>query len=82
MKIFLKTTKDELPNNCLSEEQLFQKNKIILNNVRNFLFLNKIDENYEIVLNNLLKYFEEIEEYKYCRDILKIKEMNFEIFSN
>lgn len=80
MKIFLKTTKDELPNNCLSEEQLFQKNKIILNNVRNFLFLNKIDENYEIVLNNLLKYFEEIEEYKYCRDILKIKEMNFEIF--
>jgi len=80
MKIFLKTTNDELPNSCLNAEQLFKKNKIILNNLRFYLFCNKIDEKSEIVLNNLLKYFEEIEKYKYCNDVLRIKEMNFEFF--
>jgi len=65
----------------LTADQLLQKNIIILNHIRDSLVIKKITQKETDYLNFLLKYFEDIEEYRYCSDIMKIFEMNNELFS-
>jgi len=64
----------------LTEEQNFQKNVIILNDLKQKFAVYKIREKDKLYLEYLLKYFEELEEYRYCSDIMKIFELNDEIF--
>lgn len=80
MKIFLPPKKDCLINSSLTDEEFFRKNVIYLDKIRSLVFIQGMTEEIQEVLNELLKYFEQIEEYKYCTDIQKIFEMNEELF--
>ena len=80
MKIFLPPKKDSFINSSLTDEEFFRKNVAYVDRIRTMVFIMGIDDEIKTVLNELLKYFEEIEEYKYCADIQKIFEMNEELF--
>jgi len=72
---------DSMLEECLTDDQLFNKNVIKLNNFKNYFFLNKINENNVLMLESLLDYFKKKQEFRYCSDIMRIFEMNKEIFS-
>lgn len=80
MKIFLPNIKTNVINSTLSDAEFFRKNVIYLNKLRQITFLYGIDDKTKIILESLLKYFEEIEEYRYCTDIMRIFEMYKNLF--
>lgn len=80
MKIFLPSDRTGLQNISLTNAELFRKNVIYMNKIRTILFFKEIDAEATIILNSLLKFFEDIEAYEYCSDILRIIEMNKSLF--
>jgi hypothetical protein len=80
MKIFIPPTNKNMINENLTSEQLFEKNKIILNNLKDKCFLYKIDSKIDLTLKEFNKYFQENEYYEYCIEIKNIRKMNKELF--
>jgi hypothetical protein len=75
-KIFVPPNESNFVNKSLTEDELFRKNVLILDKIRNIVFLIGIDEKSNKLLQDLLQYFESIEAYEYCNDILKIFELD------
>ena len=78
-KIFIPPNDTNFVNKSLTEDELFRKNVIILNKVRDIVFLFGIDDKMNQILQDLKQYFESIEAYEYCNDVLKIIELDREL---
>lgn len=82
MRIFLPPIKTNIFNSALTDEEFLRKNVTYLDKMKLVVFCTGMDDKIHEVLTNLLKYFEEVEEYRYCSDILKIFEMNKDLHQN
>lgn len=80
MRIFLPPIKTSIINASLTDEEFLRKNITYLDKIRSLVFVQGINNETKKVLDNLLQYFKDVEEYKYCADIMKIFEMNEDLF--
>jgi hypothetical protein len=78
-KIFIPPNDTNFVNKSLTEDELFRKNVLILDKVRNISFLFGIDDKMKQILEDLKQYFENVEAYEYCNDVLKIYELDTEL---
>ena len=78
-KIFIPPNDTNFVNKSLTEDELFRKNVLILDKVRNITFLFGIDDKMKQILEDLKQYFESTEAYEYCSDVLKIYELDQEL---
>lgn len=75
-KIILPKSSEVLLHKSLKDDELFRKNVIILDKIRQTTLLFGIDND---MLQNLLRYFESVEAYEYCTDVLKVYELDEEL---
>ena len=81
-KIILPKSSEALLNKSLKDDELFRKNVIILDKIRQTTLLFGIDNGMNDLLQVLLQYFESVEAYEYCTDIQKVYELDDELYPN
>ena len=78
-KIILPKSSETLLNKSLKDDELFRKNVIILDKIRQTTLLFGMDDDMNDILKELLQYFESVEAYEYCTDIMKVYELDEEL---
>jgi hypothetical protein len=76
MRIYLNVEQAKELAKYLTPKEVFNKNVVILNALRDDLMINKMTSPIEKYLRYLEQYFVSIEAYEYCSVIMKIFEEN------